>query len=143
MKERGEYSTAIRELLHLQSIIEEESIPQLPTYRKIEENSFAPALPKEEELAAEISFYLAENYFNQRLHQKAIEEYKKVILRYSTSPFAATASYKVAEIYDKVLEIRDFEKAAEAYFLFFSKYPNHPWSKEAEKRYYFIRKNYL
>lgn len=79
----------------------------------------------------------------KRAYERAIEEYDGVAKEYPGSPEAERALFEIARLYDRNLEMRQFDAAVKYYELLLKRFPGSRFAAEARQRRDWIRKNYL
>ncbi|HAW49663.1 TPA: hypothetical protein DCX16_01740 [bacterium] len=103
-----------------------------------------PPNPREnDELLAEVQLMIGNCYKELGDYQSSIVEYKKVLDEYSKEEAADDACFYIADLYDKVIEARDFYEAVKFYGKLIMEYPNSMWIERAKMRKKHIEENYL
>jgi tetratricopeptide (TPR) repeat protein len=102
-----------------------------------------PIPQKKEELESQAHLGAGNVYRTRKEYRKAIVEYNYAIKKCPKSDAAADAAFYIADIYDRVLELRDYERAVEAYTRVITDYPDSKWVDRAKERRKYLINNYL
>jgi tetratricopeptide (TPR) repeat protein len=102
-----------------------------------------PLPQKKEELESQAHLGAGNVYRTRKEYRKAIVEYNYAIKKCPKSDAAADAAFYIADIYDRVLELRDYERAVESYTRVITDYPNSKWVDRAKERRKYLIDNYL
>lgn len=101
-------------------------------------------LPQEkDELEAQAHLGAGNVYRAKKEYRNAIVEYNNTIKKSPRSPASAEAAFYIADIYDNVPELRDYERAVESYTKVITDYPNSKWIDRAKERKKYLIDNYL
>jgi len=106
-------------------------------------SQITPIPQKKEELEAQAHLGAGNIYRGKKQYRQAIVEYNQAIKKCPKSPASAEAAFYIADIYDRVLELRDYERAVEAYTKVITDYPNSKWIDRAKERRKYLIDNYL
>ncbi|MEW6618743.1 MAG: tetratricopeptide repeat protein [bacterium] len=102
-----------------------------------------PLPQKKEDLEAEAHFGVGNVSRARREYRQALVEYDNTIKKSPKSPVSADAAFYIADIYDNVIELRDYEQAVNAYTRVISDYPDSKWIDRAKERKKYLIDNYL
>jgi len=102
-----------------------------------------PIPQEKEELEAQAHFGAGNVALAKKEYRNAIVEYNNTIKKFPRSPVSAEAAFYIADIYDRVPELRDYERAVEAYTKVITDYPDSKWIDRAKERRKYLIDNYL
>lgn len=102
-----------------------------------------PLPQKKEELESQAHLGAGNAYRTKKEYRNAIVEYNHAIKKCPESSASADAAFYIADIYDRVLELRDYERAVEAYTKVITDYPDSKWVDRAKERKKYLIDNYL
>lgn len=102
-----------------------------------------PLPQKKEELESQAHLGAGNAYRTKKEYRNAIVEYNQAIKKCPESSASADAAFYIADIYDRVLELRDYERAVEAYTKVITNYPDSKWIDRAKERKKYLIDNYL
>ncbi len=102
-----------------------------------------PIPQKKEELESQAHFGAGNVFRARKEYRQAIVEYDQAIKNYPKSEAAAEAAFYIADIYDRVPELRDYELAVKAYTRVITDYPQSKWVDRAKERKKYLIDNYL
>lgn len=102
-----------------------------------------PLPQKKEELESQAHLGAGNAYRTKKEYRNAIVKYNQAIKKSPKSSASADAAFYIADIYDRVLELRDYERAVEAYTKVITDYPDSKWVDRAKERKKYIIDNYL
>lgn len=103
----------------------------------------SPIPEKKQELEAQAHLGAGNVYRAKKEYRNAIVEYDNTIKASPKSPAAPEAAFYIADIYDSVPELRDYERAVEAYTKVITDYPDSKWIDRAKERRKYLIDNYL
>lgn len=141
-KARLEYLRVIKRLSILPPPKIEEVTPETKALKLLIEK-ITPFPQKKEELESQAHLGAGNIYRTRKEYRNAIVEYNQAIKKCPKSDAAADATFYIADIYDRVLELRDYERAVEAYTRIITDYPNSKWVDRAKERREYLINNYL
>ncbi|MEW6097424.1 MAG: tetratricopeptide repeat protein [bacterium] len=148
-EKRGDLEKARLEYLRLIKLL---SIPPPP---KIEEagtesiglkqliKQITPLPQKKEELEAQAHLGAGNVCRTKKEYRQAIVEYDQVIKKCPKSSVSPEAAFYIADIYDRVPELRDYERAVDSYTKVITDYPDSKWVDRAKERKKYLLDNYL
>ncbi|MDI6735941.1 MAG: tetratricopeptide repeat protein [bacterium] len=102
-----------------------------------------PIPQKKEELKSQANLGAGNVSRARGEYRQAIVEYDQAIKNCPKSEEAAEAAFYIADIYDRVPELRDYEQAVEAYTRIITDYPQSKWVDRAKERKKYLVDNYL
>jgi len=102
-----------------------------------------PLPQKKEELESQAHLGAGNVARAKKEYRNAIVEYNNTIKKSPRSPASAEAAFYIADIYDHVPEIRDYEQAVKAYTKVITDYPDSKWIDRAKERRKYLIDNYL
>ncbi|MFH1562697.1 MAG: tetratricopeptide repeat protein [Nitrospirota bacterium] len=102
-----------------------------------------PIPQKKEELESQTHLGAGNVFRARKEYRQAIVEYDQAVKNCPKSEAAAEAAFYIADIYDRVPEIRDYEQAVEAYTRVITDYPQSKWIDRAKERKKYLIDNYL